>query len=111
MPSSVPPLYDQVREGSARVRARERAVAWLGRPPYAITAGVGALFGVSSALVAIIERWLPSLMPLPPLTTRQMLVGIPVRAAYGAGLFLIAAVLLRFTRWAYFRARFGARAT
>ena len=111
MPSSVPPLYDQVRDGSRRVRARERAVAWLGRPPYAAAAGIGALLGVGSAIVDFLERALPSLMPLPPFTARQMLGAMPVRVVTGATLAIGAAALLRFTRWAYFRARFGARAT
>ena len=111
MPLSVPPLYDQVRDGSARIRARERALAWLGRPPYATAAAIGALLGVGSAIVDFLERTLPSLMPLPPFSARQMLEAMPMSAVAGATLAICAAALLRFTRWAYFRARFGVRAT
>src|SRR5690242_11962356 len=109
--ASVPPLYDQVCEGSARVRARERALGWLGRPSYGIAAAAGAVFGVGSALVDSLDRRLPSLMPRPPLSLGQTLVEGLSRAALYTVLALCAAALLRFARWAYFRARFSARAT
>ena len=109
--ASMPPLYDQVREGSARLRARERALAWLGRPSYGIAAAAGALFGVGSAIVDSLDRRLPSLMPSPPLSLGQTLVEALSRAALYTVVAVGAAALLRFGRWAYFRACFGARAT
>ena len=109
--ASVPPLYDQVREGSARVRARERALAWLGRPSYRVAAAAGTLSGIGSAVVISVERRLPSLMSLPQLSLRQTLVEVLYRAAIGAALALCAAALVRFARWTYFRVRFGVRAT
>ena len=108
---SVPPLYDQVRLGSARRSARDRALAWLGRPSYGIAAAAGALFGVGSAIVDNLERQLPSLMPRPPLSLGQTLVEALSRATLYAVFGVSAAALLRFARWAYFRARFSARAT
>jgi hypothetical protein len=50
-------------------------------------------------------------MPLPPLSLRQTLVEILYRATFYAVVLVCATALLRITRWAYFRARFGARAT
>ena len=105
---SVPPLYDQMRQGSAHTRARERALAWVGRPNLGVAAATGALLGVGSAIVDSVNRRLPSLMPLPALTLRQTLVEILSRATVYAVIFVCAAAVLRFTRWAYFRARFGA---
>ena len=108
---SVPPLYDQVRQGSARRSARDHALAWLGRPSYGIAAAAGALFGFGSAIVDGLDRQLPSLMPRPPLSLGQTLVEALSRAALYAVFAVCAAALLRFARWAYFRARFSARAT
>jgi hypothetical protein len=107
----VPPLHDQVREGSARRSARDRALAWLGRPSYGVAAAVGALIGVGSAMVDSLDRRLPGLMPQPPLSLGQTLVEALSRAALYTVLALCIAAVLRFARWAYFRARFGARAT
>ena len=108
---SVRPLYDQVRQRSSRARARERALAWLRQPSYAVAAVAGASFGVGLAIVAIAEHWLPSLNPLPPLTGRQALAQIAWSVVSGAVFTVITAALLRLARWAYYRARFGARAT
>jgi hypothetical protein len=108
--SSVPPLYDQIRDGSARIRARDRALAWLGRPGYGAAAAAGALLGVGSAVVDSVDRRLPSLMPRPTLTLGQTILEVWNRALLYAAVFVGAAVLLRFMRWAYFRARFGAPA-
>jgi hypothetical protein len=108
---SVPPLYDQVREGSARRSARDRALAWLGRPSFGVAAATGAVFGVGSAIVDSLDRQRPSLMPLPPLSLSQTLVEALSRAALYAIFAVCAAAVLRFGRWAYFRARFGTRAT
>ena len=109
--TSVPPLYDQVREGSARAGARARALARLGRPSYALAAAAGILFGIGSALVEFLDRALPSLMPHAPFTLNQMLAAMPGRAVIGGALAVTGAAVLRFARWAYFRARFGAQAT
>jgi hypothetical protein len=103
---SVPPLYEQVRDGAARRSARDRALAWLGRPSYGVAAAAGALFGVGSALVDSLDRRLPSLMPLPPLSLSQTLVEALSRAALYTVFAVGAAALLRFGRWAYYRARF-----
>ena len=108
---SVPPLYDQVREGSTRQRARDRALAWLGKPSYGGAAATGALFGAASAIVDSVGRRLPSLMPVLPLSFRQTLFEILNRAAFYAVVAVCAAAVLRFARWVYFRARFNARAT
>src|SRR5688572_21939295 len=105
---SVPPLYDQVRQGSARLRAHERALGWLGRPSYGIAAAAGALFGVGSAIIDSLDRQLPSLMARPPLSLGQTLVEALSRAALYTVFAVCAAALLRFARWAYFRARFSA---
>ena len=109
--SSVPPLYDQVRQNASRAQARERALAWLGRPSYAGAAAAGASFGIGLAIVSIGARWLPSLNALSRLTGVQALEQISWGAVSGAVLAVIAAALLRLGRWAYYRARFGARAT
>ena len=108
---SVPPLYDQIRQGSARIRARDRALAWLGRPSFRVAIVVGALVGVGSAIVDSIDRRLPSLMPRPPLSVQQTAVEVLYRATLYAVLAVGAAALLRLARWAYYRARFNARAT
>ena len=109
--TSVPPLYDQVRESSARAGARARALARLGRPSYALAAAVGILLGIGSALMEYLDRALPSLMPHAPFTAHQMFASMPGRAIIGGALAVAGAALLRFTRWAYLRARFGAPAT
>jgi hypothetical protein len=108
---SVPPLYEQVQQGSARRRARDRALAWLERPSYGVAVAAGALFGIGSAIVDSLDRELPSLMPRPPLSPGQTLVEALSRAVLYAVIAVGAAALLRFARWAYFRARFGAQAT
>jgi hypothetical protein len=100
--ASVPPLYDQVRKGSARVRARERALGWLGRPSYGIAAAGGRparrrlgdrrQSGAPAAKASCRDRAVARPDPVEALS----------RAALYAVLAICAAALLRFARWAYF---------
>ena len=108
---SVPPLHDQVRTASRRTRAYERALSWCARPSFSGAAILGASFGVGSTLVTLLEQWIPVLAPRSAFTAPELLGELAWRVAVDTVLALSLAALVRAARWAYFRARFGARAT
>jgi hypothetical protein len=88
------------------VRAREGAQRALGKPRYATSALLGALFGAAIAATSLLERLLPSLMPITSRPAQSEVLHFVVQCAFGALLGVCVAALVRAARWAVFRARY-----
>ena len=102
-------MYEQVRRGSARVRARERALARLRTISYPAAAALGATVGGAVTLGRHLERMLPSLNPQPPVW-QGLGPDLLFMVTSGALAAPLALLLKRATaRW-YLRVRFNERA-